>query len=137
MNNKRIDDKIKGIEEYIQELEEIVPLNYKEYKQNFEKRAACERYFEKILEAVIDLAFLVAKENDFKVPEEDKQVFDILVEENIISEELAIKLKEAKGMRNVLAHQYGEVNDELVFESISEELTKDTLGFIKSIKNKI
>ena len=134
MSNAKIKDKIKEIEKYLSELESIIPSNFEEYKQNFEKKAACERYFEKIIEAIIDLAFLIIKDKGLKIPEEDKETFDILAEEEILSNELAAKLKDAKGMRNILSHQYGEVDDEIVFESITEELEKDVKDFIKNIK---
>lgn len=131
MNNK-IKDKIEEIEKYLSELESIVPSNFEEY--NLEKKAACERYFEKIIEAVIDLAFLTIKEKGLKIPEEDRETFDILAEEGITSKELAVKLKDAKGMRNILAHKYGTVDDEIVFHSITEELSKDVKEFINFIK---
>lgn len=128
----RIIDKIDEIENYIEELAEIVPENYKNYK-NLKTKAACERYFEKIIEAVTDLAFLIISENRFKIPEDDKGAFDILMANGIISENLAEKLKDAKGMRNLLAHKYGTVDDEIVFDSITNELEKDVLEFIKEI----
>jgi uncharacterized protein YutE (UPF0331/DUF86 family) len=49
----------------------------------------------------------------------------------IISKELSIKLKNAKGMRNIVAHKYGTVDDRIVFEAITEELLKDANEFIK------
>jgi uncharacterized protein YutE (UPF0331/DUF86 family) len=97
-------------------------------------KAACERYFEKIIESVTDLAFLIIKEKKYRVPEEDKEAFDIISNENIISKELSVRLKEAKGMRNIIAHQYGKVDDELIFHSITKELKSDVKRMIKSIK---
>lgn len=88
----------------------------------------------KIIEAIVDLAFLVIKEKGFRTPEEDKEAFDILAEEKIISEQLAQKLKEAKGMRNIIAHEYGRVDDRIVFESITEELVRDAKEFLKNIR---
>src|SRR3989344_2142868 len=129
--NERISDKIKEIEDYLEELLYIAPDNFTEYKTNLEKKAACERYFEKVIEAVVDLAFLVIKEKELKIPEGDKEAFDILVRNNIIPKILATKLKEAKGMRNVLAHEYGKVDDKLVFDSIKEELENDVMDIIK------
>lgn len=126
----KIKDKIKEIEKYLDELGSIVPSNLREYKQNFEKKAACERYFEKVVEAVVDLAFLMIKNKGLRIPEEDKKAFDILAGEEIISKELAAKLKDAKGMRNILSHQYGHIDDEIVFESITEELDRDVKEFI-------
>ena len=129
----RINDKIKEIEIYLSELLEIIPNSFEEYKE-IKTKAACERYFEKIIEAVVDLAFLIIKEKRFKIPEDDKQAFDILSNEKIISQELAEKLKDAKGMRNLIAHEYGDIDDELVFESITTELEKDVGEFIKMLK---
>ena len=129
----RINDKIKGVENYLSELLEIMPRDFQEYK-DIKTKAACERYFELIIEAVVDLSFLVIKEKGLKIPEEDKQAFEILADENIITEQLSEKLKEAKGMRNLIAHEYGGIDDELVFESITQELEKDVSEFIELIK---
>ena len=129
----RIKDKIKEIEGYLTELNEIAPTEFQDYINDIKTKAACERYFEKIIEAVVDLAFLIIKDKGFKVPEEDKEAFDILAQEEMISNLLAIKLKDAKGMRNIIAHEYGKIDDKIVFESITENLEKDVQDFIRSI----
>lgn len=133
----RINDKIDEIESFLQELSEIIPSHFEQYQSEFQTRAACERYFEKIIEAVVDLAFFVIKERKFKIPEEDKQAFDILAQEKTISNNLAERLSDAKGMRNILAHEYGKVNDEIVFEAIKNELIDDAQEFIKQIKKSL
>jgi uncharacterized protein YutE (UPF0331/DUF86 family) len=74
----RINDKIEEIEKYLDELEEIKPTSFKHYINNIKTKAACERYFEKIIGVVVDLAFLLIKEKHLKTPEEEKQSFDIL-----------------------------------------------------------
>ena len=130
----RVNDKIKEIEDYLSELVEIMPKSLQEYTDDLKTKAACERYFEKIIEAVIDLAFLIIKDKGFRVPEEDKEAFDILSKEKIIPEELAERLKEAKGMRNIIAHEYGKIDDEIVFHSITIELEKDVQSLISSLE---
>ncbi len=136
MYENKIKDKIAEIETFLDELDTIVPSNIQEYKQNFEKRAACEHYFEKITEATIDLAFLIIKNEGFKMPEDEKETFNLLAKENIISLELAAKLKYAKGMRNIISHQYSQVDDEIVFDSITGELGRDVRSFVKIVKKK-
>ena len=132
--NERIKDKIEHLEKFLQELLEIVPGSFDEYKENFTIKAACERYAEKIIEGVIDLAFLVIKEKKLKIPEDEESSFGVLSQNNIISFELAKKLMDAKGMRNIIVHEYGEIDDEVVFNSVSEELKKDTKEFIKYLR---
>ncbi len=136
---ERINEKISEIEKFIEELFEFVPkeMELEEYKRDLKTKAICERYAEKIIEAIEDLAFLEINYKRLKYPEHEKEVFDILYENKIISEILAKKLKEAKGMRNIIAHQYGKIDDELVFEAVTEQLGKDAKEFIKAIWEKM
>ena len=83
---------------------------------------------------MIDITFLVITKRELAFPEEDKKAFDVLGAAKIISPDLAQKLKEAKGMRNILAHNYGKVNDNLVFEAVTERLNNDIRLFIESMK---
>lgn len=131
----RISDKLIEIEKYLEELESILPLDFEEYKKNFKIKAVGERYFEKIVEAVIDLAFLVASEKRLRKPEEEEGIFSVLKDNKILSEELCLKLQDAKGMRNIISHQYGKINDELVFNSLTEELIPDVNEFLGVIEN--
>jgi|SRR3989344_791192 len=133
--DKRINDKITELERYLDELVSIKSSTLDEYIADFKTKAACERYAEKIIEAFVDLAFLVIKDNDFDSPESDTNAFDILSNNKIISNELACKLQQAKGMRNILAHEYGEVDDSIVFHAIDEELVKDVRDFIAAVEN--
>ena len=136
MIETRINEKIAELQQFLEELEDSLPENFEEYKINYKIRAIGERYFEKIIEAIVDLAFFIIKRNNLKQPEEDKQSFDILLKEEIISEHLSNSLKNAKSMRNIIAHEYGRIDNELVFHSLVEELIPDAQEFIGSI-NKI
>ena len=130
----RIKDKIGEIEKYLQELYEMVPEFLEEYKTDFKTKAACERYFEKIVEATVDLAFLIIRHKKLKYPEDEESSFIILFENNIISKNLFYQLRHAKGMRNVIVHQYGVIDDEKIFNALKENLEKDINEFIKSIR---
>ena len=133
----RINDKIEEIKNYLNELSSFVPQNFEEYENNFKTKAACERYFEKIIEAVIDLSFLLVREKSLNKPEDEISVFDILSNNEFISKVLSDKMKDAKGMRNILSHEYGSVDDKLVFNALTEELEKDVTDFLKRIKEHI
>jgi len=132
-----LNDKIEEIEKYIQELLEITPPNYEVYISDFKTKASCERYFEKIICAVIDLVFLIIKDSELQMPEDEESTFDILSNHEIIPKELAKKLKEAKGMRNIIAHEYGKIDDEIVFEAITKQLEKDIKEFVDIIKKRV
>jgi len=131
----RISDKIKEIEEFLEELKSIIPNSFKEYLDDYKSKAACERYAEKIIEASVDLAFILIKDKKLRKPEDDQEAFEILKDKKIISEELTIKLKDAKSMRNFLTHEYGKVDNEIVYNSIKEELEEDINEFINNVES--
>lgn len=131
---ERINDKAEEIESYLAELDSFVPSSFDEYLNDRKTKAACEHYFEKIIESLADLAFLFIREKGFPSPDDDIAAFFVLAEKNIISNELARKLKEAKSMRNLISHEYGKVDDALVFEAISKDLEKDVKEFLKSVR---
>ncbi len=130
---RRIKDKVNELDRYLGEFAEIKPQTLEEYLEDFKTRAACERYAEVIIESIIDLAFLVVKYKGLKQPDNDLHVFDILAQNKIISDVLARKLQDAKRMRNILAHEYGTVDNEIVFNAIKEEIEIDTTEFLESI----
>lgn len=132
----RIQDKLEEIENYLFEIESFMPQDFEDYKDDIKTKAACERYFEKIIESVVDLTFLIIKSKGYKIPEEDKKAFDMLVKEEVITLKLAEKLKDAKGMRNIITHEYGMVDDVVVFHSITKELVDDVKDLLKQIRAK-
>jgi len=133
MARGRIFDKIDQLQKFNEELLDLFPSSFNEYSSSKLIKAASERYVEKIVESLIDISFLIARERRLRISEQENDIFKLLVDEKIISESLMDKLKDAKGMRNILAHQYGSVDDEIIFESISEELIDDVNQFIESI----
>jgi len=129
----RRDEKIKQIEEFMENLESTFPIGYEEYINDFKIRAIWERYFEKIIEAVVDLALIVIRYYEFEKPEDEESSFYILRDNDIISDSLADRLRAAKGMRNIIAHEYGKVDDNLVYESVNNELFEDVNEFIEKV----
>ena len=131
----RSDDKRDEIEKYLAEFESIMPLDFEEYKKSIKQKAYSERYFEKIVEAVIDLTYILIKEKGLKISEDDQNSFNVLRDNKIISEVTCEKLKLAKGMRNVISHEYGTIDDRIVFNSVTKNLIRDVKRFLEEIGN--
>ena len=56
------------------------------------------------------------------IPADEDSVFDKLRKKKIISKKLYDILIEMKGFRNVLVHKYGAIEDEKVFEVLTDKL---------------
>src|SRR3989344_3608111 len=96
------------------------------------------RDIKKKLEAIKEIAkfsseFELKKGAEIKKRvEEAKEI--ILQNKNIIDSNLTKKLKDMKGMRNIIAHQYGDVNDEFMYTAINKEIEDDVKTFLEIIK---
>ena len=133
----RIEDKIKEINLYLDQFSGIIPISFSEYANNLVIKAACERYFEKIVEAVVDLSFMVIKLKKLEQPSDDTTLFYILMNKAILTQEIAEKFHKAKGMRNIIVHEYGYIDDAQVFEAISKMLIPDVEEFLNQIKKRL
>ena len=127
-------DKVVEIEEYVESLKNFLPESFDEYLSDEKSRLACERCFEKIVESVIDLVILVIKERGLGVPMSDRDAFNILSENDIISSVLSEKLGDAKSMRNIIIHKYGHIDDKKVFDAIKNELLGDVKEFLEAVR---
>jgi uncharacterized protein YutE (UPF0331/DUF86 family) len=134
---ERINEKINELEKYLSEFQTIQIPSFQDYKLDFKIKAICERYFEKIIETIISLSLFVIRLKNFIPPEDEDNIFSILSKNNIISNDLSLRLKDAKDMRNIIIHNYLKVEDLMVYNSITEEIFKDANDFLEVIKAKI
>jgi uncharacterized protein YutE (UPF0331/DUF86 family) len=90
------------------------------------------------IETVFDLIAMLIKDMGIVVKDDEDNVMRI-VEERELDTSLGQQLKAAKGMRNVIVHQYNEINEELIFDSLSElkKLIKQWLNIIQETLNEM
>ena len=66
------------------------------------------------------------------LPSEEDDLFERLEESGIISSDMKETLKKMKGFRNLLVHEYGQINDEIVYDMVRNRLS-DFTDFKKEI----
>lgn len=130
---KRIDERINEITTYLNEIYVWLPEELVEYEKDSKSKSACERNFEIISEYIIDIGVYFIRLKKFRMPNDDESTFKILAENNIISEDLYKKLVDARGMRNFIAHRYGEIDNSKVFHALKEQFSNDVEEFLGAI----
>jgi uncharacterized protein YutE (UPF0331/DUF86 family) len=129
MDSQRIMLKIRELEHYCDELQELIPSSKEEYLKSLRIRRAIERQLQIMIECVIDISFLVIKNLHLNVPTDEDSLFDLL--KSYITNPL--KMKEMKGFRNLLVHRYGNVDDSKVYQFLTTEI-EDFQIFINDVK---
>ena len=114
-------------------LKEYEFISFENYQNNFEKKATIERTLELMIQAAIDInRHLITKKLRLPFPETAKQSFLQLQQENILTEALAKQLAKSAGLRKILAHEYLELDDTIIYQSIPLALSQYPL-YIKQI----
>ena len=117
LDRDRILVKLGELDGYLKELATVAPRTFAEYRR-IDKKRACERLLQICVESVVDVCHLFVRGLDLGLPAEEDDVFVKLEQAAVVSPELAALLRRMKGFRNILVHEYGAVDDEIVYETL-------------------
>jgi uncharacterized protein YutE (UPF0331/DUF86 family) len=121
VDRERVLAKLDELDGYLRELRAVAPVRYQEYLA-VEKRRACERLLQVSVEAVIDTCAVLVTGLRLGLPGEEDDLFAKLGQRGVVSAAMAETLRRMKGLRNLLVHEYGRINDQLVFETLQNRL---------------
>lgn len=121
LDRERLLAKMDVLNGYLRELREILPASFEEYKK-VEKRRACERLLQVSIECVIDICGLMVIGLRLGLPAEEDDLFEKLEQAGFITSSRKESLKRMKGFRNILVHEYGHVDDVIVYEILQNNL---------------
>jgi uncharacterized protein YutE (UPF0331/DUF86 family) len=130
--------KLDELDGYLDELRTITPRNLEEYARIATKRS-CERLLQLAVEATIDACAMLVSGLRLGLPGEENDLFEKLVRRGVLSGGMTETLRHMKGMRNLLVHEYGRIDDELVFETVRDRFVdfgafrREVLDFLRCL----
>jgi uncharacterized protein YutE (UPF0331/DUF86 family) len=132
--------KLDDLDGYLRELRAIAPARFEEYLA-IEKRRACERLLQVCVEAVIDTCALLVTGLRLGLPAEEDDLFAKLAQRGVLTGAVVGTLRRMKGLRNLLVHEYGRIDDRIVFETVERHLgdfdafTREVLAFLRESRS--
>jgi uncharacterized protein YutE (UPF0331/DUF86 family) len=127
MNDDIIINKSETIRRCLQRVQEV----YQDDPENlndFIKQDSIILNIQRACEASIDLAMHVTAEKGFEVPQNSRDVFQIIERNRLISPDLSAKLQAMVGFRNIAVHDYQSIHLGIL-QKIIENHLKDLLVF--------
>jgi uncharacterized protein YutE (UPF0331/DUF86 family) len=115
-------DKLQYVNRYTDDLERMRGMSKEQYMEDMVTQRAVERTLMNLIQACIDLTQHVRSSEDLSPSGTAKQEVEALGNADVISQETQTRLEEAVGFRNVLAHRYGDVDHEIVYETLHDDL---------------
>lgn len=125
-----------ALEEYINDLLEVKnEINWDVFSTDKVIRRYVERTLHMAVEACLDITNHIISYEGYREPRDNKDSFEILKEQGMISEELSVQLKKIAQFRNVIVHDYLRIQPEIVY-AILKKNVPDIIRFAKSIKGR-
>jgi uncharacterized protein YutE (UPF0331/DUF86 family) len=108
--------KLSRLNMYLDKLKPIADDTFNEYMSDFYKKTSAERLIQLIVECASDINSHVVLESGQRPPEDYTSSFIRAAEAGLINHELANKLKGSGGMRNIIVHEYLDIDDRKIYE---------------------
>lgn len=125
--------KISRLSMYLERLRPLLGKTLEEYRSDFYVKSSAERLIQLIVECATDVNNHVVVETGNRPPEDYSVSFVRAAEVGMISGELAEKLKGSAGMRNILVHEYMDIDDEKVYQAMPLAI-KEYTEYIRQVE---
>jgi uncharacterized protein YutE (UPF0331/DUF86 family) len=114
--------KIAAVRDAIERIRELLPATSEELRHDRTAREVITLNLFVAIQECVALATHWLADAGWGVPESYGEVFTALGERGVLDDDLAASLRSASGLRNLIAHQYGVLDYERVFELASSRL---------------
>jgi uncharacterized protein YutE (UPF0331/DUF86 family) len=121
VDRERVLAKLDELQGYLRELRAIQPSRFEDF-QRIETRRACERLLQISVETVVDICHVMVSGLRLGLPGEEDDLFIKLEQAGIFSSAITQTLRRMKGFRNILVHEYGRIDDRIVYDMATARL---------------
>lgn len=128
----KITQRLDCLKQYYGYLKNVRDISFEKYVGDIKEKSAIERNFQLAIECCLDIAELFISDLRLPQPPEHRMAMMLLSENKIIPREMAEKLANAVSFRNLLVHDYVEIDDKKAFENLKN--IRDFDEFIKEVK---
>ena len=122
MNKRIVQQKLKEIEESLDLITRSLPTKSEEFKVLGLTKDGIYKRLEFSIQNLIDIFSMIYSSLNIGVPSSVDDIFDGLLEKKIFPKKILSRAAEMKGLRNILTHRYGKIDDKIVYELLTEKL---------------
>jgi uncharacterized protein YutE (UPF0331/DUF86 family) len=115
-------NKIQTIERCLRRIREEYVGYEESFEENFTKQDSVILNLERASQATIDIATHIVKTRNLGLPNTSRELFDLLLEAEIISNESCKQMQGMVGFRNIAVHDYQNLNIEIVVAIVEKHL---------------
>lgn len=122
MDYKIIIPKLEKLQEYVSYLKGYQDRSLEDIKKDHTLQGAILRYLQLAIECVLDIGEMLISGLKLRKPEQVREVLFILSENDIIPKDFAKNFSPIAGLRNILVHEYADIDMDKVYGYLQEKL---------------
>lgn len=124
--------KLAELEKNLGQIREYTNITIEQYSSDWKVQRIIERTLQIMIETCVDISGHIISDKGYRIPKSYADTFRILYEENILDKELFEIMEKMAKFRNIVVHNYDEVD-----ASIVVNILKGHLGDFLTYKNAI
>jgi len=114
--------KISELEIHLKEISEFSAISVEAYKKDWKTQRIVERTLQIMIELCIDVAEHIISDARMRLPTTYSDTFMVLYENHIIDQPLLVTMEKMAKFRNVVVHQYENVDPEIIITILGKSL---------------
>ncbi len=114
--------KLQKMAQYLDELASMRPASLDEYLSDVRGRRAVERLIQLIVDVAVDLNTHIVVDAGHPAPDDAHSSFTEVGRLRVLPSGLAGAIAPSAGERNIIVHEYEDLDDAVIYESIGETL---------------
>jgi len=130
-----IREKLKYLAEYLEDLEQAKTVPLQDLLNDKKTRRYIERTLHIAIECCLDIGSHIISSEKLREPESNKDIFNVLAENNYIPRNSLAKLCKMAQFRNLIVHGYAKIDPEIVCAILQRNL-KDIEQFARYIQKR-
>ena len=132
MDREVIEQKLESLRRCLQRIKEKCPPSADILARDLDAQDILALNLSRAVQLCVDIGAHIVAGKNVPPPATMGQTFDVLAELGIISEELALRMKNAVGFRNIAVHNYEAINWQIV-HAIATRHVGDFTDFARSV----
>ena len=126
--------KLAELEEYLGQIREYENITIERYSSDWKIQRIIERTLQIMIETCADIAGHIISDRGYRIPKSYADTFRVLQEEKILEKELFETMEKMAKFRNIVVHNYGNIDASIVVNIIKRHLD-DFLTYKNAIIN--
>jgi uncharacterized protein YutE (UPF0331/DUF86 family) len=124
--------KLAQLDTYGKQIDEYCGIGVEAYRGSWKTQRIVERTLQLMIELCTDIANHLISEKELPVPTSYANTFEILSQSELLTRELAERMVRMVRFRNILVHQYTDVDAEIVVT-----ILENNLGDFRAFRNAV